>query len=94
MKKPSTKWILIALAVVVVAAFVYSLRPANAVQAQVDRDSAIVNARFTPSDSVDVAMAMKILVHDEPSMLHPPEKTTPMLLYPPSTSDLERLSGE
>ena len=59
----------------------------------VTRDSARDLARFTPSQSVDVAMAMKLVTHDPPKMLAPPEAQPTQLLFPPSASDLERLSG-
>ena len=51
------------------------------------------HARFTPTASVDVAQAMKLVTHDPPSMLAPPEEVPPLLLYPPSDGDLAQLSG-
>lgn len=51
------------------------------------------HARFTPSESIDVAQAMKLVTHDPPKMLAPPEPGPPLLLYPPSAEDLARLSG-
>jgi hypothetical protein len=53
-----------------------------------------VNARFTPSESIDLSMAMKILTHDPPRMLNPPQEVPPLLLFPPSAEDLAKLSGE
>jgi len=49
-------------------------------------------SRFQPG-SVDIDVAMKTLVRDPPRMLAPPEPKKVTLLYPPSTSDLEKLSG-
>jgi hypothetical protein len=51
------------------------------------------HARFTPSESIDVAQAMKLVTHDPPKMLAPPEPIPPLLLFPPSPEDLERISG-
>lgn len=51
------------------------------------------HARFTPSASIDVAQAMKLVTHDPPSMLAPPVEVPPLVLYPPSDEDLARLSG-
>jgi len=50
-------------------------------------------ARFTPSESIDVAQAMRLVTHDPPKMLSPPQAAPPMLLFPPSAEDLARLSG-
>ncbi len=60
---------------------------------RVARDSARDMARFTPENSVDIAMAMKLVTHAPPSMLNPPKPGPPTLLFPPSVEDLERLSG-
>ena len=51
------------------------------------------HARFTPSESIDVAQAMRLVTHDPPKMLAPPAASPPVLLYPPSAEDLARLSG-
>lgn len=51
------------------------------------------HARFTPSESIDVAQAMRLVTHDPPKMLAPPEPSPLALLYPPSDEDLARLSG-
>jgi len=49
-------------------------------------------ARFEPG-SVDIDMAMKLLVRDPPRMLAPPDALPTMLLFPPSDATLEQLSG-
>lgn len=90
----SRKWFLVLLVAVAVLGFALLLTPVPPVQAKIESDIKKVNARFTPGESVDVAMAMKILVHDPPQMLNPPQEGPPLLLYPPSAEDLERLSGE
>jgi hypothetical protein len=68
------------------------VRPNVAAQI-VQRDTARDLARFTPGESVDIAMAMKLVTHDPPKMLAPPEPQPVQLLFPPSAVDLERLSG-
>lgn len=60
---------------------------------RVNQDRAHDVARFTPESSVDIAMAMKMVTHAPPSMLNPPTPSPLTLLYPPSDTDLERLSG-
>lgn len=52
------------------------------------------HSRFTPSESIDVAQAMKLVTHDPPKMLAPPQAPPPLLVYPPSAEDLARLSGQ
>ena len=52
------------------------------------------HSRFTPSESIDVAQAMKLVTHDPPKMLVPPQAPPPMLVFPPSAEDLARLSGQ
>lgn len=51
------------------------------------------HSRFTPAESIDIAQAMKLVTHDPPQMLAPPESVPTLLLYPPSAEDLARLSG-
>ena len=87
------EWTLVVLVVAVLLAFANLLNSGTPLQKKIDRDIAKVNSRFTPTESVDVAMAMKMMLHDPPRMLNPPREPPPMLLYPPSAEDLERLSG-
>lgn len=61
--------------------------------ARVQKDLANEKRRFLPENSVDISMAMKLITHDPPSMLAPPEPGPPLLLYPPSEETLARLSG-
>lgn len=93
MKIPK-KWLLVALVLALVVAFAYIAVPSSPLQQKIDSDVAKVNARFTPSESIDLSMAMKILTHDPPQMLNPPQKGPPLLLFPPSAEDLAKLSGE
>lgn len=60
---------------------------------RVAQDRARDVARFTPENSVDIAMAMKLVTHAPPSMLNPPKPGPPTLLFPPTALELERLSG-
>ena len=62
-------------------------------QDRVAHDRARDVARFTPENSVDIAMAMKLITHGSPKMLNPPSPSPPTLLYPPSSEVLERMSG-
>ena len=93
MKIPK-KWLLAALVVAVIVAFAYITVAPNRLQQKIDSDVVKVNARFTPEESVDLSMAMKILTHDPPQMLNPPQEGPPLLLFPPSAEDLAKLSGE
>jgi len=67
--------------------------PDVSMASRVRRDRARDVARFTPQNSVDVAMAMGLVTHDPPSMLNPPTPPPPLLLYPPSADTLERMCG-
>jgi len=62
--------------------------------ARVQKDLANEKKRFLPQNSVDIAMAMKMVTHEPPSLLAVPEPQRPLLLYPPSAETLARLSGE
>ena len=62
--------------------------------ARVQQDLANEKKRFLPQNSVDIAMAMKLITHEPPSMLNPPAPQQPLLLYPPSEETLARLSGQ
>jgi len=93
--KFSKDWTLVALVLAVIAAFAYLLIPKNVnVVEKISYDVSRMNSRFTPAESVDVAMAMKMTFHDPPWMLNPPKAPPPLLIYPPSEDDLEKLSGE
>ena len=94
MKKSTKQYLLLALVVAVVVAFAYAMMPPNRMREKVDSDIAKVNARFTPTSSIDLAMAMGMATHDAPQMLNPPEEASPLLLFPPSAEDLAKLSGE
>lgn len=88
---------LAALIVAVIVGFVYLVSPPgvrNPAKTIQDRDDASDRARFTPSNSIDLSMAMKMVTHAPPQMLAPPEKIPPLLLYPPTPQELENLSGK
>lgn len=86
--------ILLGVAVAVFLLFIVSTATSmQTVEGQVHRDSIIEKSRFTPENSLDIAMAMKLVTHDPPHMLNPPVEGPPQLLYPPSEEELRRLSG-
>ena len=89
-----TKLILLAVLIVaVVLGFYYLAAPADVAKTLQNRDVKRDTARFLPEQSVDIAMAMKLITHDPPKMLAPPEKIADLLLFPPSDAELARLSG-
>jgi hypothetical protein len=94
MKKSTSKYVLLGLVVAVIVAFAYLMAPGDPLKQKISSDIAKVNARFTPSQSIDLAQAMKITTHDAPHMLNPPGKVPPLLLFPPSAEDLAKLSGQ
>jgi hypothetical protein len=49
-------------------------------------------SRFSP-DSLDVQMAMGGFTRDPPKTLASPPPMKPLLLFPPSEEDLQKLSG-
>lgn len=51
------------------------------------------DARFTDSQSIDLAFARHTAVHDSPNMLRKDVDATPLLLYPPSDATLQSMSG-
>jgi hypothetical protein len=87
------QWLFVALCVLVVAGMVYLLYPGDKklpfIQSDIQKD----HSRFTPGESVDVAMAMKLVTHAPPQMLNPPEKVPELLMFPPSEETLATLSG-
>lgn len=91
--KVSPAMALVVLLVVAVAGFAYAVNSVNPVTAYVNKVDQLERKRFTPEQSVDVAMAMKLVTHEPPRMLAPPEPGPPLLLFPPTEQDLERLSG-
>jgi hypothetical protein len=94
MKKSTSKYVLLGLVVAVIVAFAYLMAPGDPLKQKISSDIAKVNARFTPSQSIDLAQAMKMTGHDTPHMLNPPAEVPPLLLFPPSAEDLAKLSGQ
>lgn len=86
--------LLLGLVVLLVIVFASMMVPRNV--AKEIQDKAVVEdkKRFTPNESVDIAMAMKLITHEPPKMLNPPNEMPPLLLYPPSEEELARLSGQ
>lgn len=68
-------------------------RPDGSMMTRVQRDLARDVARFSPENSIDVAMAMKLVTHEPPRMLSAPSPPPPQLLYPPSEDTLNRMCG-
>jgi hypothetical protein len=93
MKVSVRNWTLLLLVAAVCIGFAYLFAPVTPLEAKIASDVAKVNSRFTPDESIDVAMAMKMVTHEPPQMLNPPSPPQGLLLYPPSDADLERLSG-
>lgn len=62
--------------------------------ASIAKDIQKDHSRFTPNESVDIAMAMKLVTHEAPRMLNPPKEPNVLLLFPPSAEELARLTGE
>lgn len=84
---------LLALVLGLVVLFAYLLTPKNVLHASIAKDIQRDTARFTPTESIDLAMAAKLVTHAPPKMLNPPVNTPPLVLYPPTEADLARLSG-
>ena len=93
MKKSTTNYLLLVIVLAVVAAFAYLMVRPSLVQRKIDMNIQKVNARFTPEESIDLSMAMKMTTHEAPQMLNPPEPVRPLLLFPPTDEDLAKLSG-
>ena len=87
--KVKTKTVYLFAAVAVVLALYLLLNPPTAdFTATYSKDV----SRFGP-DSVDVQMAMGTLHMDPPKMMVPTPSLKPTLLFPPSETDLAKLSG-
>ena len=93
MKYPNRSWLLAGLAVAVVLGLIFLAMPTDKKLSFIGADIAKDHSRFTPTESVDVAMAMKMVTHEPPHMLHPPSEMPVLLLYPPSEDDLAKLTG-
>lgn len=86
------KWVLagvVVLVVLVLAGWFATDRKIAMISDDIARD----HARFTPEESVDIAMAMKIVTHAPPTLESKGAPVPPLLLFPPSAEELERLSG-
>ena len=78
---------------IIVLGFGWLVYASDAKMAVIAQDIQKDHSRFTPSESIDIAQAMKLVTHDPPQMLAPPQSMPPLLLYPPSAEDLARLAG-
>ena len=86
-------YLLLSLVLFVIAAFAFLMVRPDRLQQKIASDVQKVNARFTPSESIDLSMAMKMTTHEAPDMLNPPASIPQLLVYPPSDEDLAKLSG-
>jgi hypothetical protein len=94
MKIAKRDWMMLGLVALLIAAFVFTMFPTDPKLSFIAEDIAKDHSRFTPTESVDVAMAMKLITHDPPHMLNPIGDQPVLLLYPPTTEELAKLSGE
>ena len=78
---------------IIVLGFGWLVYTSDVKMAAIQKDIQKDHSRFTPAESIDIAQAMKLVTHDPPQMLAPPESVPPLLLFPPSAEDLARLSG-
>jgi hypothetical protein len=90
--KTSDYWLL-GLVLVVLVLFGVLAAPKTSYDDEVSKDVEKDRMRFSPANSLDIAMAMKLVTHAPPNPLAPPEPSPVTLLYPPSAEDLEKLSG-
>ena len=86
-------YLLVAVVLAVIAAFAFLMVRPDRLRQKIASDIQKVNAVFTPSESIDLSMAMKMSTHDAPQMLNPPAEVPQLLVYPPSDEDLMKLSG-
>ena len=86
-------YLLLGIVVAVIVAFAFLMVRPDRLKQKVASDIQKVNARFSPLESIDLSMAMKMTTHDAPQMLNPPSEIPPLLIYPPSDEDLAKLSG-
>jgi len=84
---------IIGFVIIIVLGFGWLVINSDVKMASIAKDIAKDHSRFTPSESIDIAQAMKLVTHDPPKMLAPPSAIPPLVLFPPSAEDLERLSG-
>jgi hypothetical protein len=93
MKLKKTTLLIVAVLIVLVGLGVL-VTNSDVKMAAIAKDIQKDHSRFTPSESVDVAMAMKLVTHEAPRMLNPPKEPNVLLLFPPSAEELARLTGE
>lgn len=79
--------------IIIVLGFGWLVINSDVKMAYIAKDIAKDHSRFTPSESIDIAQAMKLVTHDPPKMLAPPSAVPPLVLFPPSQEDLAKLSG-
>lgn len=80
------------LVILAIASFAMLIQPDQKLK-WIAKDIVRDHARFTPNESIDLSMAMKLVTHAPPQMLNPPKDAPPLLLFPPSADELARLTG-
>ena len=86
-------YLLLGIVVAVIVAFAFLMVRPDRLKQKVASDIQKVNARFSPLESIDLSMAMKMTTHDAPQMLNPPSEIPPRQIYTPIDEDLAKLSG-
>jgi hypothetical protein len=90
-----TKHYLIATVMIAVALYLFNEQKVyvSSSQQQMYLDTQADDARFIPSNSIDLQVANKTMVRASPDMLDPPTAPPDLLTYPPSAETLRELSG-
>lgn len=89
MKRRQPQWVVIPLVILALVLFAAVIRvQTSELTSTLSQDV----TRFQPG-TIDIDMAMKTLVHDPPVTLAPTMPKPVLLLFPPSATDLEKLSG-
>jgi hypothetical protein len=90
-----TKHYLVATAMIAVALYLFNEQKVyvSSSQQQMYLDTQADDARFLPSNSLDLQVANKTMVRASPEMLDPPTPPPDLLTYPPSAETLHDMSG-
>ncbi len=94
LKKTTQNALLVVAVLIVLVGLGVLVTKSDVKMASIANDIKRDHARFTPNESVDIAMAMKLVTHEAPRMLNPPKEPNVLLLFPPSAEELARLTGE
>jgi hypothetical protein len=91
----ATHHYLIAMVLIAVALYLCNERKVYVYsdQRQVYLDTQEDDARFVPSNSLDLQVANKTLMRASPELLDPPKASPDLLTHPPSADTLHSMSG-